>query len=62
MKTLCIATSTRADWGILRPLAEALRDSGRVRLQILATNMHLMDTYGHTIDEILAAGDRKSVV
>ncbi len=56
MKTLCIATSTRADWGILRPLAEALRDSGRVRLQILATNMHLMDTYGHTIDEILAAG------
>lgn len=56
MKTVCIATSTRADWGILRPLAEALRDSGRVRLQILATNMHLMDTYGHTIDEILAAG------
>ena len=56
MKTLCIATSTRADWGILRPLAEALRDSGRVRLQILATNMHLMDTYGHTIDEIVAAG------
>ena len=33
-----------------------MRDSGRVRLQILATNMHLMDTYGHTIDEIVAAG------
>lgn len=56
MKTLCVATSTRADWGILRPLAVALRDSGRVRLQVLATNMHLLDAYGHTVDEIIAGG------
>lgn len=56
MKTLCVATSTRADWGILRPLAGALRDSGRVKLQVLATNMHLLDAYGHTVDEIIADG------
>lgn len=56
MKTLCVATSTRADWGILRPLAAALRDSGRVKLQVLATNMHLLEAYGHTVDEIIADG------
>jgi len=56
MKTVCVATSTRADWGILRPLAAALRDSGSVVLQVLATNMHLMDAYGHTVDEITADG------
>lgn len=57
MKTaqkICIATSTRADWGLLQPLATAL--NGRAKVQILATNMHLLDRYGHTADEIRAAG------
>lgn len=53
---VCIATSTRADWGLLRPVAEGLRDAGHVRTAILATNMHLSDRYGHTADEITAAG------
>lgn len=53
---VCIATGTRADWGLLRPIAAALRDSGRVKVSILATNMHLMQRYGHTIDEIIADG------
>lgn len=56
MKTVCIATSTRADWGILKPLAAALRDCGLIRLQVLATNMHLLEAYGHTVDEIIADG------
>ena len=53
---ICIATGTRADWGILSPLAAALRDDPDTELQILATNMHLLDSYGHTADEIEAAG------
>ncbi len=53
---ICIATSTRADWGLLRPLAEALRESPEVSLCLLATNMHLLTRYGHTIDEITDAG------
>jgi len=56
MKRVCIATGTRADWGILKPLASALRDCGQVKLQLLVTNMHLLDAYGHTIDEIMADG------
>lgn len=56
MKTVCIATSTRADWGLLQPLAGALRDSGRVCLRIVATNMHLMEEFGMTVNEITEAG------
>lgn len=51
-KTVCIATGARSDWGILSPLAVALRDSGLIDVRILATNMHLMDAFGHTASEI----------
>ena len=53
---ICIATSTRADWGLLTPLAGALRDNPQVELQILATNMHLSRRCGMTVDEITDAG------
>ncbi len=53
---ICIATGTRADWGLLQPLASALKQRNDVCLQILATNMHLLDRYGHTVDDITAAG------
>lgn len=53
---ICIATSTRADWGLLLPLATALKNREEVILQILATNMHLLSRYGHTADDITAAG------
>lgn len=51
-KRLCFITSTRADWGLLSPVARAMRDSGAVELQIIATNMHLVEKYGMTVDEI----------
>lgn len=53
---ICIATSTRADWGLLSPLASHLGNEPQVTLQILATNMHLLERYGHTVDEIKAHG------
>lgn len=52
---IAIATSTRADWGLLRPLADSLRDRG-ARVEVAATNMHLLPECGHTIDEIVADG------
>lgn len=55
-KKICIATSTRADWGLLQPLAAALRDNPGVELQIIATNMHLLPRYGYTARDIEAAG------
>lgn len=56
MSTLCFATSTRADWGLLSPIARAMRDVPGVDVRILATNMHLLDEYGHSADEIRADG------
>lgn len=54
--TLILVTTTRADWGILSPLARALTSQPGVRLVVAAGNMHLSPQYGHTIDEIFADG------
>ena len=53
---ICIVTSTRADWGLLEPLARALRHPPDIEVQIVATNMHLLPQYGMTVDEITGAG------
>lgn len=53
---VCFATGTRADWGLLQPVAAELRRRARVEVCVLATNMHLSERYGHTVDEIEAAG------
>ncbi|MDE5628915.1 MAG: UDP-N-acetylglucosamine 2-epimerase (hydrolyzing) [Muribaculaceae bacterium] len=53
---ICIVTSTRADWGLLMPLARELRASGKVVVQIVATNMHMLKDFGNTAKEISDAG------
>ena len=56
MRKVCIVTGTRAEWGLLSPVAAALRDRDDITLQIVATNMHLSEKFGHTVDEITEAG------
>ena len=56
MRKVCIVTGTRAEWGLLSPVAAALRDRDDITLQIVATNMHLSENFGHTVDEITEAG------
>lgn len=58
MRRIAIATGTRADWGLLSPIARALNARRDVEVQIIATNMHLIERYGHTISEIEADGLR----
>ncbi len=53
---ICIVTGTRAEWGLLSPIAGALRSRQDVELSIIATNMHLLPQYGHTIDCITDEG------
>lgn len=53
---IAIATGTRADWGLLSPVARALAARPDCRVSILATNMHLIPAYGDTIAEIEADG------
>ncbi len=52
---ILIATGTRADWGLLSPLANALKQAGAL-VTVAATNSHLNHAHGYTIDEIRADG------
>lgn len=53
---IAIATGTRADWGLLSPIAKALDARPDCEVTILATNMHLIPEYGNTIEEVMADG------
>lgn len=55
-KKIAIATGTRADWGLLSPIARRLADSPNVEIAIMATNMHYDSKYGMTYKEIIADG------
>lgn len=55
IRKICIVTGTRAEYGLLRGLIDELgrRD---VRLQVVATGMHLSPEFGMTVDEIVKDG------
>lgn len=53
---IAIATGTRADWGLLSPIAQLLKAQKDVEVTIIATNMHLDPRFGNTIDEIISDG------
>ena len=55
-KSICIATGTRADWGLLSPLAKALASRDDCRVTVAATNMHLDPRFGLTVNDIIADG------
>jgi UDP-N-acetylglucosamine 2-epimerase (non-hydrolysing)/GDP/UDP-N,N'-diacetylbacillosamine 2-epimerase (hydrolysing) len=56
IRKIAISTSTRADWGLLSPIAKALKERSDCRVTIIATNMHLDPQYGMTVSEIEADG------
>jgi GDP/UDP-N,N'-diacetylbacillosamine 2-epimerase (hydrolysing) len=51
-RTICIITGSRAEYGLLRWLMEAIRDDERLSLQITVTGMHLEPAFGETWREI----------
>ena len=52
---IAIATSTRADWGLLHPLVERLTQEG-TKPMVIATYAHLLPEMGNTIEEMVADG------
>jgi len=56
VRTLCLFTGSRAEYGLLRPLARLLHAAPDVRLQILASGTHLSPEFGLTLAEIEADG------
>ncbi len=53
---IAIATSTRADWGLLTPLVAEFKRQG-IEYKVLASNMHLMPEMGMTVNDIRDAGE-----
>lgn len=56
MRKVCIATGTRADWGLLSPIARSLASRPDIEVAIVATNMHVDPRYGATLSEITDDG------
>ncbi|MER2173183.1 MAG: UDP-N-acetylglucosamine 2-epimerase [Carnobacterium sp.] len=56
MKKICIVTGTRAEYGLLMPLLEQIKQAGDLELQLLVTGMHLSPEFGLTYKVIEADG------
>ncbi len=55
-RRICVITGTRAEYGLLRTVMRAIHRHPRLELRIIATGMHLLSRFGHTVDEIVADG------
>lgn len=51
-KKVCIITGTRAEYGLLKPLIDKVYRSESLKLQLVATGMHLSPEFGLTYKEI----------
>lgn len=56
MRKICVYTSTRADYGLLRNLIKKIHSCPDLELQLLASGTHLSSDHGMTIEEILKDG------
>lgn len=62
MRTICVVSGTRADYGLLQWLMHGIRRDPALKLQVIVTGMHLSPEFGLTYREIEADGfviDRK---
>lgn len=62
MRKICVITGTRAEYGLLRWIMQGIKDDPELRLQIIATGMHLSPEFGLTYRSIEEDGfyiDRK---
>jgi GDP/UDP-N,N'-diacetylbacillosamine 2-epimerase (hydrolysing) len=48
MRTIAVVTGTRAEYGYLHPLMNAIAHDKQLRLQPIITGMHLLKEYGNT--------------
>lgn len=51
-KKIAVYTSTRADYGLLKPLISRLKLNANIEVRLFVTGTHLSQTFGYTINEI----------
>ena len=56
MKSVCVLTSTRADYGILTPLITCFHQATNWELRLVVTGTHVVEKFGMTINEIQQDG------
>lgn len=56
MRTICVVTGTRADYGLLQWVMDCIRRDSTLRLQIIATGMHVSPDFGLTYRDIESDG------
>ncbi|MGO9971711.1 MAG: UDP-N-acetylglucosamine 2-epimerase [Solirubrobacteraceae bacterium] len=52
MRSITVATGSRADYGLLRPLLRCLTDAPEIELRLVVTGAHLDPESGYTLDLI----------
>lgn len=52
MKKIAYLTGTRAEFGLMKQILLKIKKDKKLELVLMATGMHLMDQFGHTISEI----------
>jgi len=55
-RKVCAITGSRADYGLLKPLLEKIKNDDRLELQLIVTGTHLSPIHGHTVNEISSDG------
>ena len=55
-KKICVVTGTRAEYGLLKPVMEAIEQNPKLKLSVIAAGMHLVEEFGYTINEIMKDG------
>lgn len=52
MKTICVLTATRAEYGLLLPVIRKLTESDFLEVKVVVTGTHLSPEFGMTVKEI----------
>jgi GDP/UDP-N,N'-diacetylbacillosamine 2-epimerase (hydrolysing) len=55
-RKICVLTGTRAEFGLLRPIMDAIQASPDLELEVLVTAMHLEPIFGMSVHAIEGAG------
>ena len=51
-RKVCVVTGTRAEYGLFYPVMKKIQASDKLELQVIATTMHLSETFGSTYLQI----------
>ena len=54
MKKICVITGSRSEYGLLRNLISGIKNSKKLKLQLIVTGSHLSNEFGATVNNIIA--------